>query len=483
MTERQLRKSTQDLRKCYPKARDSSRTRVGPRSVRPDHLRTQQQLPLENDATENEPDMADPMQLPAPQVQIPAEGDDQQNQNPNPGQEPNTNNPDPAQLPASPERPRSKSVTSTDMEDHDKRIKTLEQALLQKADTAKTTTTSTDRTRSRSRRSSGRTSYRSRHSHSPRRENSRSRRSRTRSRRRTPSRSRSRRYSSRSHRSRSRSRRRSRSRHSRSRDHRSTTRSRATRSRSRRRASPRRRTRTPPSRSSRQIPTRDRDTATIIDDQYPNMGNPTGRRLPRTHLTLEPYHMLPPDLKKTARARRSRRDLSFPEYMCGFLNMVSEVLDPATEAHAAITHAAQMAQDAVTTPWSAVREWSQACLATLEGKKYTWLDEDMLHRERMRLSWIKGRTGPPPEVPCHDWNMATCTERAPHEEDGKKLVHECAICMYGVPMRNTTHPAQKCRKRPALRAYQDDGRTDGRRKPYNSSRRDNSRQDHSNAKN
>ena len=193
-------------------------------------------------------------------------------------------------------------------------------------------------------------------------------------------------------------RRRSRSAHSsrrRSRRSRSRSRSRSrTRSRSRRRRS---------SHSSRHSPSRQRqlprpapadhrtDISTALAAQYPPMGNPSGKRLPITGLALEPYKCLPPDLRKIARERRARRDLTFPEHVCGYLKMVTATMDNTTEAYAALHHLSQVAQDAAVLPWQAMREWSLACMVHIDDGGTSWHDVDLFTKERTRLSWMKGR--------------------------------------------------------------------------------------------
>ena len=152
---------------------------------------------------------------------------------------------------------------------------------------------------------------------------------------------------------------------------------RRSRSRSRPRAHSRRRSRsrsrgrsTRPKislRSLRNDPAARSDADQALAAQYPLMGSTTGTRLSRSRATLEPYRNLPPDIKKRAGERRSRRDLSLPEHVCGLLFMALKAMDPGTDAYAAVEHTAQVAQDAATMQWPTVLAWSQACLSHLEG--------------------------------------------------------------------------------------------------------------------
>ena len=279
---------------------------------------------------------------------------------------------------------------------------------------------------------------------------------------------------------RSRSRRsRSRSRSPRSRAGRSTSRRRSgtrrtTRSRSRDRRSPARRrsNRDRSPRAVRSDPDARREADKALDAQYPPLGNPSGKKLPVRGLPLEPYRSLPPDLRKLAKERYSRRDLSFPEYTCGFLKMVATALEPTSEAHAALTHAANVAQDAATLPWPAVREWTQACLVHIEDKNATWHDNDLFVNDRTRLSWIKGRQLMADNVyPCPKFNTGKCDQKATHSAQGDTWVHACAICLYMTGTEKGSHNASNCRQKTSRQ--HDENRYDNKQKAgFNKPRRE-----------
>ena len=214
------------------------------------------------------------------------------------------------------------------------------------------------------------------------------------------------------------------------------------------------------------------------------MGRPTGKRLPRSSATLEPYRNLPPDIKRPASERRSRRDLSLPEHMCGLLNMCLKVMDTTTEAYAAVEHAAQVAQDAVTIQWPTVRAWSQACLAHLEGGSITWADKATFKDERIRLSWCKGKSQPDIKIPCPGFNTDTCKEKHDHSGEGRLWVHQCAVCFHGLTEpRYINHPATNCRRKPGLKLMNEDGRYDNRRKNNQPAAKKDDRQERQKPKN
>ena len=493
---RSLRKSTQDLRKLYRnRSEDSVRRRIHiDRRPTPRKLSTAMASqgdaaaqPLAGAANPPLPGNGDAGVQPAQPDAAPV-ADPGQPLDPALLPQPTT----PTNLPQlSPQaglrhsKSRSRSTSAARSEIHDAQIKELQDAIKelkqaknkrdQSAAPAKSAS-SRDRHRPATRRSHSRSSRR-RRTPSPRSRRSRSTRSRT------YSRSRSRHRTSRSTRSRSpytrRENTRSRSRHSRAHTRSPTRRShRRHRSRSRSSASGSGRSASPHPRPhgsgkdySPRAMRRQRadhpDDARAIADQYPHMGKPKGRRIPKSRLTLEPYRNLPHDLRKIAGARKSRRDLTMPEHMCGLLFTIAKGLDPDSEAHAAVTHAAQVAQDAATLTWPAVRGWSQACLAHIQEGDCTWKAPEMFLNERTRLSWINGKGKQQIKLPCIAYNTDRCAEANYHVTEGYTWVHACSCCHNGLPDANNSHAIKHCRRKHGLKLISEDGRPDNRRRYQN----------------
>ena len=392
-----------------------------------------------------------------------------------------------------PETPRRTNPPTPQNGEHETRIARLEELLVKKnkkhsrrarhsrsssRSTARSTTSNRSgrhRSGSRSRSSAHRSSRRRRDSHHQRSSSRRSTRSRRRSSSRTRSRS-----------SRRRSKRRSRSTSSR-RSHRRSKSPRSSRSRSRSRHRRSTRSRSRSKRRHSSSPRRRTDNA--IKAQYPEMGKGKGELLPVKGLPLEPYYNLPPDLKTKARARRSRRDLTFPEYMCGLLSMIAKCAPPESQINSAINHAAQVAQDAAGYTWSAVREWSQTALTHLEEGKDDWVNQTgLIARERTRLSWIKGKPPQEVKIPCHAHNTDKCNERATHFSEGKTWVHGCAVCVYAsnddvVAANATNHTVRTCRRKASVRYTYDDSRSDNRRRTNHSQQKKDYRQEPAKSKN
>ena len=282
--------------------------------------------------------------------------------------------------------------------------------------------------------------------------------------RRSHSRHRSRsRHSSRRRSSRSRSRRRT---HSRSRLRR---RSSSRRQRHRSGSRERRRSRTGSARDPQPVADSELDSALKL--QYPEMGRPKGKPLPKYAVSLEPYRRLPPDLKKNAADRKSRRDLTFPEHMCGFLSMILKYVDEDTEVYGAVEHAAQVAEDAATVGWTDVRSWSQACLGHIEDGAATWTERAAFDRTRTKLSWVKRKSKHEIKVPCHEFNTTRCPEKETHYSEGKIWMHTCSICYYAMDDDDATHTAKRCKSKAGVRAYRDDARRENRWRHNQQSRR------------
>ena len=461
MTSRTVRDSTRQLRKCFaePLSRSRSQSR---RANRTPCAKKPTMADAGESGAKGPQDPAviprDGQAEPAPGTQPPGHHIQRTPPHQQPGQSPHVS-------------PAPPAVNPVDMTDYLVRLKALEDKM-EKAHKSKSRSTSRSsksrdaKSRSSRPRSGSSSRHGSRRQDRPRRLSSRSRTSRRSYDRSTRSRSSSqRRRRSRSHRrSRTTSRRRSRTR-SRSHHRKSRSGSRASSHTSRRARSTSRRKRSGSPRKIRSEPSARRDADRAIAAQFPRMGSPTGRPLPTRRATLEPYKRLPPDLKKKADQRRSRRDLTLPEHVCGYLFMVMKSVDPASEIYTALEHIAQVAHDAATIQWHVVRSWSQACLAHLEDKTATWQDTSIFDRERMGLCWCKGRSLPDVVIPCPHYNTQKCDDPASHSAEGRTWLHQCAVCYYGISERHqTSHGAQGCRKKPGLKLISDDGRPDNRRR-------------------
>ena len=120
------------------------------------------------------------------------------------------------------------------------------------------------------------------------------------------------------------------------------------------------------------------------------MGHSTGRVLDILTPAVRPHDALPPDMKRRVKERtgkKNRKDLTFPEYVCGYSRMLLTEMDPHTDLYAMIEHMSQVAQDAAVAPWPAVRLWTTTCLEYLDEDQATWRDTGLFKDDRNRLVW------------------------------------------------------------------------------------------------
>ena len=477
MSQRHVRESTKRLRNYYtsfPRTKSKSRKRAideDPAQIMAEPANGQ---PGTGQQGDGQPGIGQPG--PQPGTSVPAGGQ------PIPGVTPTT-------------PPRDPPV---DMADYAKRLHALEEKLRERearvsprrSKTARRSTKSRSPSRTSGRRtkspSAGRSgTHRSSRPRSGSRHSTRSSRPRTSGRGYSPSSNRSRsgrrRSASRRRRTRSSSRRRTRTRsparHSSGRRSKSRSRSRSARRSASRHRSPRR---TISPRTLRADQRSAKDAERALDAQYPAMGTSQGNHLHLSRATLEPYRNLPPDIRRRAGERRSRRDLSLPEHLCGILLMALKAMDPHSEVYGAIEHAAQVAQDATTIQWPTVRTWSQACLAHLEGSGASWHDAHIFKDERMRLCWCKGKSQPDVMIPCPQFNTDICSEKRNHSSEGRTWLHTCGVCYYGINDTKNDHTSQRCRKKPGLKLVSEEGRHENnnrRRFNYNNNNNNSQKRD------
>ena len=162
-----------------------------------------------------------------------------------------------------------------------------------------------------------------------------------------------------------------------------------------------------------------------LDRQYPQMGHPSG-----TNINLPtPKTCLPPDMRK--RIEKEKRDLTFPEYICGYSRMLVMEVSPDTVLYQKILHMSQLAEDTATLGFAGPRLWSQTCMDHVMEGDVTWRDTNFIASERMRLSWLHPcdrETGQC--LPCPNFNSGACQHNASHEEGSVCLVHCCGVCMH-----------------------------------------------------
>ena len=207
----------------------------------------------------------------------------------------------------------------------------------------------------------------------------------------------------------------------------------------------------------RNDPTSQRLLTHALARQYQNMGRSTGRQEDFLPPLIRPHDALPPDMKRQVRDRttkKNRKDLTFPEFVCGYSRMLLSELDPHSDLYSMIAHLSHVAQDTIVAPWPAVRSWSNTCLDYVQEDNATWSDTALFAEERNRLVWSQARLGNTKSIPCPNYNDDTCKAGPIHTEGEFRLLHTCAVCYYATPtcyrVDTTTHNAKNCtrKKRP-----------------------------------
>ena len=153
------------------------------------------------------------------------------------------------------------------------------------------------------------------------------------------------------------------------------------------------------------------------------MGHPSG-----TNINLPtPKTCVPPDMRK--RIKKEKRDLTFPEYICGYSRMLAMEVSPDTVLYQQILHMSQLAEDTATLGFAGPRLWSQTCMGHVMEGDVTWRDTNFIASERMRLSWLHPsdrETGQ--RLPCPNFNSGACQHNASHE-GSVCLLHCCGVCV------------------------------------------------------
>ena len=85
-----------------------------------------------------------------------------------------------------------------------------------------------------------------------------------------------------------------------------------------------------------------------INLQYPTVGAAMGKEPKR------PYYYLPPNIKKEMKAAKLKKKLPPLVYLCGYLRLLAEPLDPTFPLAANLWHLADVTQDAAFLPWDNV---------------------------------------------------------------------------------------------------------------------------------
>ena len=160
-----------------------------------------------------------------------------------------------------------------------------------------------------------------------------------------------------------------------------------------------------------------------------------------------PYMFLPRHVLLKVQDRDSYDDLSFEEYVWGMCGIISMVHKRDDAAKLLVDHLLSTAEDASQYDWEAVRNFTNVCFDKVERGDMSWQSREEIREQRIKFSWITGARNMDEPQPCHAFNTSVCDKEDRHIENKTLKRHRCAVCWYGLDLRECTHAAKNCGKR------------------------------------
>ena len=168
------------------------------------------------------------------------------------------------------------------------------------------------------------------------------------------------------------------------------------------------------------------------------------------------------------RVRATLGELSLPEYVWGFLQLIKTTSDEKTRT-AMHEHLENLVDDARQYDWPNVRFWSEEVCARVADGRFAWESLYEIDRLQTRYSHAPStvqralekagqdymhitdtplhknrpaKAGPP----CQAYQQGECTERGHHVINGQRYLHVCAYCAL-TKAAQYTHPEHQCRSK------------------------------------
>ena len=165
-----------------------------------------------------------------------------------------------------------------------------------------------------------------------------------------------------------------------------------------------------------------------------------GKKAAKPYMYVE--HRFKPKNKK------DQKELSFPLMCHGMMGLILAALPSKdTPVAAMCQHMKEVAEDTISRPWPAVREWSNTVFDRLDKGDITWANYDEIQRDRYKLSF----SAPPLEqqqTPCQAFNFRSCPNSDSHEEGPVTLRHWCGFCMFA-SNTHSMHTVRQCNSKKA----------------------------------
>ena len=130
-------------------------------------------------------------------------------------------------------------------------------------------------------------------------------------------------------------------------------------------------------------------------------------------------------------------------YVCGYLRLLAEPMEPTSALAANLWHLADVAQDAAGLPWDNVREWADAMRYYSDCCGKSWHDTQLQQNKQNRIVWFPSTRAPPQESPCIEYAHGECGHKQDHPDGNIIRIHSCPACFYATT-RKKGHTLAKC---------------------------------------
>lgn len=158
-----------------------------------------------------------------------------------------------------------------------------------------------------------------------------------------------------------------------------------------------------------------------------------------------PRHFIDIHSQRRIRTLDSHDDLTLPEFLQGYVAMLSKMRSDDPVYHAMVWWLGPLGQALVDYQWHDMRDWINSVLHDVGQGRLSWLDEaviaDRLNTAKLRASVKAG--GDDPVIPvCALYNQGRCSHEASHGV----FKHVCALCFVAQGIQYS-HSAQTCRRK------------------------------------
>lgn len=172
-----------------------------------------------------------------------------------------------------------------------------------------------------------------------------------------------------------------------------------------------------------------------------------------------PRHFIDIHSQRRIRTLDSYDDLSLPEFLQGYIAMLSKMRPEDPVYQAMVRWLGPLGQALVDYQWCDIRDWINSVLHDVGQGRISWLDEaiiaDRLNTAKLRAS-VKSASDDPIIPVCAQFNQGRCSYESSHGV----FKHVCALCWVAQGSQYP-HSAQTCRRK-SVNNHQGNGRQHNR---------------------